>query len=415
MEGRMAAAGAGRDANRVDGPDLAPDRRLGRRDDVLLLLLEDVGDLLSQRGRLVVDPGQLIAGRADLLGEVRLRLLLLRLEVDQLGQVGGLLVAQLDLLVARGLLLLQVGVELGEVELELALERLGPRAGGAEVVDPGQHVAQAGRLHHQEEDRARLGVDGAGEGADLRFLALDPGVHLVNVGIEPGDLALECHDLGVGLRDGAFQHLLLGGVVAERLGHPIRGLEGGRQLGAELGADRLDDGRPGLGGRQVGRSGRRGGRRSGKQEERDQRGHGEPQPHDSRYLRTLPREEREPRTGPMTSRTTPITSPACRVNPGASWAKLEAPAWTAIPQARRARTPATPPATAPVRAPSMTKGPRTIQSGAPTSCMIPISSPRERIAARRLLAGTVTAMKASSSSKARPMPATHQRTCWKRL
>src|SRR5258707_264239 len=210
MEGRMAAAGAGRDANRVDGPDLAPDRRLGRRDDVLLLLLEDVGDLLSQRGRLVVDPGQLIAGRADLLGEVRLRLLLLRLEVDQLGQVGGLLVAQLDLLVARGLLLLQVGVGLGEVRLELALERLGPRARG-------------------------------------------------------------------------------------------------------------------------------GGGRGGKKEERDRRGLGDPHHDATRSLRTRPGEGRDPRRGPMRRRTTPITSPACRVNPGASWAKLEAPAWTAIPQARRAR------------------------------------------------------------------------------
>src|ERR1700682_2826004 len=66
--GRVAEAGAGRNAHRVDGLDLAPDRRLGGGDDVALLLQEDVRDLLRQRRGLVVDPGELVAGLPDLSG-----------------------------------------------------------------------------------------------------------------------------------------------------------------------------------------------------------------------------------------------------------------------------------------------------------------------------------------------------------
>jgi len=97
----------------MDGAGLVPNRGLGGRDDVFFLLLEDVGDLLGERGRLVVDLGELVAGRRDLLGEVRLRLLLFRLEVLQLGEVGSLLCLERDLLVARVLLLLEVGLDLG--------------------------------------------------------------------------------------------------------------------------------------------------------------------------------------------------------------------------------------------------------------------------------------------------------------
>ena len=65
-------------------------------------------------------------------------------------------------------------------------------------------------------------------------------------------------------------------------------------------------------------------------------------------------------------------------------------------------------------APSTTNGPRTIQRGAPTSCMIVTSSRREWIAALMLLMVTVTATKPSSARKAKPATAMPKSTAWMR-
>ena len=74
--------------------------------------------------------------------------------------------------------------------------------------------------------------------------------------------------------------------------------------------------------------------------------------------------------------------------------------------------PATAPATAPVMAPSTTNGPRTIQRGAPTSCMIAISSRRAWMAALMLFIVTATATKPSIPMNANPARAIPKRTTW---
>ena len=102
------------------------------------------------------------------------------------------------------------------------------------------------------------------------------------------------------------------------------------------------------------------------------------------------------------------------MTPGAIWENVLAPAATAARLARSVTSPATKPATPPVSAPSTTKGPRTIQRGAPTSCMIATSFWRDMIAARMLFAVTVTATKPSRSRNAPPATPTIAITRWMR-
>ena len=103
---------------------------------------------------------------------------------------------------------------------------------------------------------------------------------------------------------------------------------------------------------------------------------------------------------------------ALNVTPGAKRANVSAPAeMPAIVRPNVAR-PAAAPARAPVIAPSTTNGPRTIQRGAPTSCMIVTSSRREWMAALTLLMVTVTATNASTARKARPPTAMPKITAW---
>ena len=320
----MAQAGLGREPRRIDGLDLVPDRRLGGRDDALLLLLEHVRDLLRQGRGLSVQPGQLVAGGADLRGEVGLRLLLLRLQILQLGQVRGLLLAQLLRGVAGCSHLGAVVVQLGEVDAELVLERLGPGAGGAQVVDPRDHLAQALGFDHQQQHRAGLRVDGPGQGADLGFLARDASIGVDDLGVQLDDLSVEVGELGLGVGDAGVEHLLLARVVAQRLRDLVLGLEGGRQLRAQLGPNGLDDLGPRLGGGDVGGGGRRSRGRAGSRDRqrRQQGGQQEPEPHDSRCLRTLPKEETEPSNGPARKRKRPITrrpSGSARARSGRSW------------------------------------------------------------------------------------------------
>ncbi len=98
------------------------------------------------------------------------------------------------------------------------------------------------------------------------------------------------------------------------------------------------------------------------------------------------------------------------VMPGANWVKVPDAIETPARVNPKVMTPATAPAKAPVIAPSTTKGPRTIQRGAPTSCMMVISSRREWIAILTLFMVTVTATNASKPRKAMPATAAPSRT-----
>lgn len=126
---------------------------------------------------------------------------------------------------------------------------------------------------------------------------------------------------------------------------------------------------------------------------------------DSRWRRIPSNEEAAPSITPASSTSAPAARPLAGVSPGANavsrWA-APTPAASAVTKATTAL--ANSPATAPVRAPSTTNGPRTIQRGAPTSCMMATSSRRAWMAERMLLPVTMTATRPSTARKVPPAP-----------
>ena len=121
--------GAGRDLADVvrlrPQLDLRPDRLHRCSDNRVLLLLQHVGHRLRQLRRLGPEHRDLPTGLVDLRLELAHRLLLLCVQLAQLGQLGGELVPQGDLLVAIRLLLRALGLLVREVGRQLLLHLRG--------------------------------------------------------------------------------------------------------------------------------------------------------------------------------------------------------------------------------------------------------------------------------------------------
>src|ERR1700682_1637048 len=399
------------DRNRSDVVRLAPqlhlrpDRLHGGRDDGILLRLQHVGDRLRQLGRLPVQQVQLGARLFDLRLEVFHRPLLLRLKHAQLLELRVELLALLDLLFARGLLLLALGFDLAAVTPEQSFDPRRARPRHVEVGDARQQVAQALRLGKHHQHGGWLRVDGSRQLAQLRTLRDDPlrekcltplgGRDLL---VKVGDFRFDLRDLGANV--GLLSRVLLQGLLDLLLrGHRVG------QVASQLRADLVDQHFL-LVGSHVGAD-RTGAKHQHCKPERDQESL-----HDSRCFRRLTSDDPEPSPSPVAKTIAAAKAATVTLTPGANCVNEECPAEIAAIVSPNTTRPATAPDRAPVIAPSTTNGPRTIQRGAPTSCMIVTSSRREWIAARMLLMVTVTATNPSSVRNAMPAIATPSKTAW---
>src|SRR6202171_1337575 len=384
---------------------LRPDRLHGRGDDGVLLRLKHVGDCLRQLCRLPVEQIQLTSRLFDLLLEIGDGALLLRLQCSQLLELRGELFAQLDLLLTCGLLLLALGFDLDEVASQGGLDLRRARAGHVEVGDTGQQVAQALRLGQDHKHRRRLRVDGSRQLAQLRALGGDPLREKRLTPLGGLDLRVQVGDLRLDLCDLAPNVLLLSGVFLKGLLDLFLGGHRVGEVASELSADLVDQ-RLLLVGRGV-----RANRTRAKHQQGKAKGDQESL-HDSRCFRRLTSDDPEPRPSPAAKTIAAAQAATITLTPGANWVNDAEPPAIATTVKPKTMSPATAPDRAPVMAPSMTNGPRTIQRGAPTSCMIVTSSRREWIAARMLLTVTVTATNPSSARNAMPAMATPSRTAW---
>src|SRR4029077_18507597 len=186
--------------------------------------------------------------------------------------------------------------------------------------------------------------------------------------VEVGDLLLDFGDLHL-------QRLLLKRVVLERVAELLLGRQRIGEVAAELRTDLVDQRLllQRIGRRRVGV----GSKRAGAQKDECERQRESEALHDSRCLRRLTSDAPDPRLSPTPNTIAAARAATVAVMPGANIANDDDPAAMPVMASPNVTAPATPPAMPPVMAPSTTKGPRTIQRGAPTSCMIETSSRRE--------------------------------------
>src|SRR5438874_3515863 len=284
------------------------------------------------------------------------------------------------------------------------------RSGDVHGRDAGEQVAEAMRLGEHQQHRARRLVDASRELPDLGAFGIDSLREDRLTPLGGRDLVIEVSDLRLDVADLALDHLLLSRVALERLAQLLlRGKRVG-QVAAQLGPNLLDERKLLL---RVGRGavGRRALLVSAKNEE-GERDREDQALHDSMCLRRLNSDEPEPRPKPVPTTMAAASAATATVTPGANWVKDSDPAAMPDIASPNVTSPATTPASVPVIAPSMTNGPRTIHRGAPTSCMIVISSRRAWMAALMLFIVTDTATNPSNPTNAKPATAIPNSTAW---